>query len=205
MLPNRSFPLITPRARQRFDLRAVLHHLFQRDQPLFAQRRQNLCEQLVQLLLSLHAKIRQRVVVHLLQSRQPLERRIVLATPRHFPRRANPLAVGIHPQADQQLRIERRTPAFFGAALNGFVKCGSAPNAPPTPNRPRGMVLANQLLHIHRPPTHLLPVYKTDQRLLLGWIFLAHAASSTALLSFSRGGFFTASFCKGGVFLQISP
>jgi len=122
VLPNRCFPLITPRTRQRFDFRAILHHLFQRNQPFLAQRRQNLREQLVQFFLSLYAKIRQRVVVHFLQPRQPLERRIVLAPPPHFPRRSNPLAVGIYPQTDQKLRIERRTPALFRAALNRLVK-----------------------------------------------------------------------------------
>src|SRR5579863_1250006 len=58
VLPNRSFPLITSRARQRFDFRAVLHHLFQRNQSFLAERRQYLREQLVQFFLSVHVKIR---------------------------------------------------------------------------------------------------------------------------------------------------
>ncbi len=86
---DRRFALKTSGAGQRLDLGAVLHHLFQRNQPFFAERRQNLGEQFIQLSLLLHPEIGQRVVVHFLQPRQPLERRIVLAAPRHFPRRTN--------------------------------------------------------------------------------------------------------------------
>ena len=73
-----------------------LHHLLQGDQTFFAERCQNLREQFVQLFLLLHAEIRQRVVVHFVQSREPLDRRIALAASRYFPRRCNPLAVGLH-------------------------------------------------------------------------------------------------------------
>jgi len=55
---NRCFALITPGTRQRLDLRAVLHHLFQRNQPFRAQHTQQLREQLIQLLLLLHAETR---------------------------------------------------------------------------------------------------------------------------------------------------
>src|ERR1019366_5768745 len=61
-------------------------------------------------------------MVHLIQPRQPLERRIELAAPSHFPRRPYPFAVGVHPQADQQLRIKRRPPTFFHAALDALVE-----------------------------------------------------------------------------------
>src|SRR5713226_1085907 len=97
MYLNFVLPMNTSRTRLCPDLRPVLHHLVQRDQPLFAERRQHLREQFVQLLLVPHAKIRQRVVVHFLQPRQPLERGIVLAASRHFPCRTDPLAVGVHP------------------------------------------------------------------------------------------------------------
>src|SRR5260370_5171973 len=53
------------------------------------------------------------------------------------------------------------------------------------------MVLANQPLHIHGAPTHLLPVYVADQR-LVARIFLAHAASLRYMIFFARhkfGGF----------------
>jgi hypothetical protein len=90
MLANRFFLLVTLSARQRFDLRTVLQHLFQRDQPRLAERRQHLREQFFYLLLPLYAEICQRVIVHFLQPRQPLECRIVLATPRHFSRRSDP-------------------------------------------------------------------------------------------------------------------
>ena len=86
MLANSLLLAIAPDARLRPNLRAVLHHLFQRDQTLFAERGQNLGEQFVQFLLFPHAEIRQRVVVHFLEPRQPLERGVVLAAPRHFAR-----------------------------------------------------------------------------------------------------------------------
>src|ERR1039457_1720168 len=48
------------------------------------------------------------------------------------------------------------------------------------------MVLSNQLLHFHSTPTHLLPVYKSDQRSLQGRIFLAHAARVRHSFLFAR-------------------
>ena len=115
MLTNRSFPLITPRARQRFDFRAVLHHLLQRDQPLFAEGRRDLNEQLVQLALSVHAKIRQRVVVHLLQSRQPLKRRI--NPHRRATSRAEPI------------------PSLYAYTHKLISSCGSNAGRPPSSTR----------------------------------------------------------------------
>ena len=112
---NRSFSLIIPRARQCLDLRAVLHHLFQADQSFFAERRQHLREQPVQLFLFLHTKVRQRVIV---TPPAPSATGTRDHT-RSAARRTDPLAVGVHPQTDQQLRIERRTPALFRAALDG--------------------------------------------------------------------------------------
>src|SRR5713101_7461720 len=50
------------------------------------------------------------------------------------------------------------------------------------------MVLANQPLHIHGAPTHLLPVYVADQR-LVARIFLAHAASLRYIIFFARHKF----------------
>src|SRR5258708_22774410 len=54
--------------------------------------------------------------------------------------------------------------------------------------RSRGMVLANQPLHIHGAPTHLLPVYVADQR-LVARIFLAHAASLRYMIFFATHKF----------------
>jgi hypothetical protein len=58
------------------------------------------------------------VVIHFIQSRQALERRDRI---RNVARRSNPQAVGVHPQTDQQLGIERRPPAFFLAAPDGAI------------------------------------------------------------------------------------
>src|ERR1700726_3776567 len=122
MFANRFLLAITPTARLRLDLGAILHHLLQRDQSFLAERRQHLREQFIEFLLPLHTEIRQRVIVHFLPSRQPLERRIVLTAPGHFSRRTNPLAIGVHPQTDQQLRINRRPPPFLCAALDDLIK-----------------------------------------------------------------------------------
>jgi hypothetical protein len=51
-----------------------------------------------------------------------MERGVELAPPRHFPRRSNPLTVGIHSQTDEKLQLERWTPALFRAALDGLGK-----------------------------------------------------------------------------------
>ena len=64
MLANRLLVAITPAARQRLNLRAVLRHLLQGYQSFLAERRQHLREQFIQLLLFFHTEIRQGVVVH---------------------------------------------------------------------------------------------------------------------------------------------
>jgi hypothetical protein len=53
-------------ARLRPDLRAILHHLLQGDQPFLAQRHQHLREQFIEFLLLLDTEIRMRVEVHFL-------------------------------------------------------------------------------------------------------------------------------------------
>jgi hypothetical protein len=47
------------------------------------------------------------------------------------------------------------------------------------------MVFSNQPFHIHGAPTHLLPVYVADQR-LVARVFLAHAASLRHVIFFAR-------------------
>jgi hypothetical protein len=136
--------------------------------------------------LLLHAEIRQRVVVHFVQSRQPLEGRIKLAASRHFACRPYPLGVGIHPQANQQLRIERRPSAFFRTALDGLIKGTQVQPPHQCPNGSRQMVLLDEPFHIHRSPAHLLSVHWTDQRLLTYHVFFAHAPSIPIFTLFSR-------------------
>src|SRR5713101_3835681 len=148
-------------------------------------------EQFIQFLLLFHAKIRQRVIVHLVQPGQPLEGGIMFAAPRYFPRRPNPLSVGVYPQTDQQLRIEGWPAAFFRAALDAFVESTQVQTADQRPDRPRWMVFADQSFHVHRPPTHLLTVHVADQW-LVARIFLAHAASlryATLFATLKFGGF----------------
>jgi hypothetical protein len=59
------------------------------------------------------------------------------------------------------------------------------------------MVFANEFLYAHGSPAHLLSIHVAYQRLLVGDIFIAHAASLRKVFYFSRGkfsgGFFTAS------------
>jgi hypothetical protein len=51
------------------------------------------------------------------------------------------------------------------------------------------MVFANESLYIHSSPTHLLSVHVADQGLLVGDIFLAHAASLRQAFYFARRKF----------------
>jgi len=170
---------------------------------LLIEGRQHLREQFIQFVLLLHAKIRQCVVVHLLQSGQPLEGRIVLAAARHFPCRPDPLGVGIHPQTDQQLRIKRWSPAFFRTALDALVEVTQIHTPDQCPDRPRRMILTDEQIDVHRTPAHLLSVYPSNQR-LVACIFLAHAPSIPGLDEFSRTEFRDVfsqlRVCKGGAF-----
>src|SRR5207244_12882797 len=96
------------------------------------------------------------------------------------------LAVGVHPQADQQLRIERRPPTFLLAALNAVVEPAQVKTPDQRPDRPRRMVVADQSLDIYRTPAHLLTVHVADQRLLARHLFLAHAVSLRHVILFAR-------------------
>jgi hypothetical protein len=131
----------------------------------------------------------QRVVVHFLQLRQPLERGIVPTAPCHFPCRTNPSAIGLDPQTDQQLRIQRRPPAFLRTALHGSIKRTQVQPPYQDSNGSRRMVFVDEFLHIHGPPTHLLSVHVANQRLPAGHIFLAHAASLRQTFYFARRKF----------------
>jgi hypothetical protein len=84
------------------------------------------------------------------------------------------------------LRIERRTPAFFYAALDGLIK-GTQVQAPyQCPNSSGRMVFADEVFHIHGSPAHLLSVHVANQRLFADRIFLAHAASLRQTSFFAR-------------------
>jgi hypothetical protein len=104
----------------------------------------------------------------------------------YFSCRANTQAVGVHPQTDEQLRIERRPPSFFRATLDGPIKRTQiqAPNQ--CPDGSRRMVFANEFLYIHGSPTHLLSVHVPDQGLLVSDIFVVHVASLRQTFYFAR-------------------
>jgi hypothetical protein len=87
-------------ARLSLNLRPVLHHFFQSDQAFRTQHPQQIAEQLMQLLPLLHPEIRQRVIVHRFDPRQPLKRWIVFTPPLDLSGRSDSTAVGVHPQAD---------------------------------------------------------------------------------------------------------
>jgi hypothetical protein len=61
------------------------------------------------------------------------------------------------------------------------------------------MVFTDEVFHIHGSPTHLLAIHVADQRLLVGDIFLAHAASLRQTFYFARQKFrgFLHSFSNG--------
>ena len=67
MLANRFLLAITPTARQSLDLGAILHHLFQGDQPFLAERRQHLREQFIEFLL-LFARLKFTGFLHTFKS-----------------------------------------------------------------------------------------------------------------------------------------
>jgi hypothetical protein len=84
---------------------------------------------------------------------------------------------------------ERRTPAFFYAALDGWIK-GTQVQAPyPCPNSSGRMVFADEVLHIHGSAAHRLSVHGAKQRLFADRIFLAHAASLRQTSFFARWKF----------------
>jgi hypothetical protein len=95
---------------------------------------------------------------------------------------------------------ERRTPAFFYAALDGWIK-GTQVQAPyPCPNSSGRMVFADEVLHIHGSAAHRLSVHGAKQRLFADRIFLAHAASLRQTSFFARWkfrGFLHSFFLKG--------
>src|SRR5260370_10630924 len=105
-----------------------------------------------------------------------MESRIKLAPPRYFPLRANSLAVGVHPQTNQQLRIKRWSPAFFRAALDALVEVTQLHTPDQRPDRPRWMLFTDQLLHISAPPAHLLAFPPPGQLRLAGDIFFVLCA-----------------------------
>ncbi len=105
---DRLFPPKRVHSRLRSDLRPVVHHLFQTDDPRAFQQCQQLREQLVQRFLMLDPKISQRMMVYRRQSTQPLQPRFPLHQPLDFSCRTDSFAVGVYPQTDQQMRIPRR-------------------------------------------------------------------------------------------------
>jgi hypothetical protein len=110
----------------------------------------------------LHPEAGQRVVVHHFASRQPLQRRLPLAAPRHLPCRPHPLAVGINPQTDQKPRIVSGPSAFLFAALNPFVEALQIQSPHQIPDGPRHVIFSDQLFHVDGPPHHLLTIDPAD-------------------------------------------
>jgi hypothetical protein len=99
------------------------------------------------------------------------------------------MAIGVYPQTDQQLRIERWPPTFLRAALDGSIKSTQVQPSYQCPNGSRWMIFADELLYIHGSPTHLLSVHVADQGLIVDDIFFAHAASLRQAFYFARRKF----------------
>src|SRR5208283_2152047 len=76
------------------------------------------------------------------------------------------------------------------------------------PNRSRGVVFSDQPVYVDRPPTHLLPVHKTNQRMVRRLIWLGHAPRIADDQKLSRANFakvFSQLLSKGGVFSPLFP
>src|ERR1019366_6203985 len=102
------------------------------------------------------------MVVHGFAPRQPLQRRLPLRAPRHFPRRPDALTVGINPQTDQKPRIVSGPSAFLFAALDPRVEPLQIEAPDQFPDRPRRMIFPDQLLPVDGPPQHLLAIDPAD-------------------------------------------
>src|ERR1035438_3014990 len=85
-----------------------------------------------------------------LQTAQPLEARFELTLPRHLARRTDSPAVGVQPQADQQLRVRVFPPgaAFDRCNLRMIETQVQSPHH--FPKRTRTVILVDQLLNIDR-------------------------------------------------------
>src|SRR5712692_201882 len=162
MLEQPRFPPERLPAGQRFHFRPIVHHPLEPDQSVRTQHPQHLREQLVQRRLMLHAEVRQGVMIHRLQTRQPLIGRMIFAAPLDLARRTHTLAVGVNPQTDQQLRIESRPPRFTFHRLDRRAEPAQVQPPHQLPNCSRRVVGFNQLLHIHRPQHHLPAIHPLD-------------------------------------------
>jgi hypothetical protein len=120
-------------SRVRLDFRAVQRYSFQRNQALSAHHPQHLNEQVVESDFALGAKARQRPMADGRQSAQPLQPRFVLALARYLARRIDPPAVGVQPQADQQLRVSMLASGVPFDRRNLGVIGGLGPTVPPVP------------------------------------------------------------------------
>src|ERR1017187_7671092 len=81
-----------------------------------------------------HPEIRQRVIVDPPQPCQPLEGRLIGATPGDFTRRTDPSSVTVEPQANQQGRVPRLPTRY---SLHRFNRGVEWPPNPVDPQRPK--------------------------------------------------------------------
>ncbi len=162
--------------------------------PSSAQRRQHLREQFIQLLSVLPHETEGcdsslRLTLSATGTLRSYHSAGRLLVPSQSP------ATGVHPQTDEQLRIERWPPAFSASTLDGSIKRTQVQAPHQCPNGSRRMAFAESL-YIHGSPTHLLSIHVADQGLLVGDIFFAHAASLRRTFCFARRKF-------GGVSSQL--
>src|SRR5919109_1217291 len=93
---------------RRLDLGAIMHHSFERDQPVMAEHPHHLHKQLIEGLLMRYPEVRQRVVVDHFHPGQPLVGRMILTQLFELMRRVDHVAIGIQPQTEQHPRLPHR-------------------------------------------------------------------------------------------------
>src|SRR5258708_20877994 len=98
------------------------------------------------------------------QTAQPFEPRFVLALPRYLARRTDAPAIGVQPQADQQLRIRMLPPSMALHRSNLRMIQSQFQPAYQFPNRTRPVVLVAQILTIAVPQQHLPAINRNQSR-----------------------------------------
>src|SRR6202035_1769898 len=126
----------------------------------------------------------QRPVADRLQPAQPLAARLVLALSRQLARRTNATAVGVNPQADQQLRVGVLPPGAPFHCLDLRVIVAQVQAADQLPDQTRTMIFVDQLLDIDAAQHKLLSIDRGESRFSRHTV-VAHIRSLPTLANFA--------------------
>ena len=123
----------------------------------------------------LHAKIAQRVIVHVDATQQPQIGDLVLAPPIQLASTPNPVQGGLQPQRHQNLRRDRRSSCRVGLHLDVTVKWLQVEGAHKRPHAACPIIGGQQL--VDRIAVHLdLRPMRPAHAGRLGSVFCIHAA-----------------------------